>query len=85
MTKTLAVFLDLTPEQACAQWQRILRREWPGPGKRQESMHEDPRADHYFGDGSLATALIVPAGGFPPERRYLDYHREHVFEQREVG
>jgi len=38
MTKTLSVFLDLTPEQARAQWSRILRREWPGPGKRQETF-----------------------------------------------
>lgn len=51
-------------------------------GKLQETLHEVPRADHYFGDGSLATTLIVPTGGFPPGGRYLDYHRQHIFERR---
>lgn len=54
-------------------------------GKLQESMHEDARADHYFGDGSLASTLIVPTGGFPPNKRYLDYHRQHIFDRKAAG
>jgi hypothetical protein len=38
MTASLSAFLDLTPEQATAQWTRILRREWPGPGRRQQDF-----------------------------------------------
>jgi len=50
-----------------------------------ESIGEDVRVDDYFGDRSLASTLIVPPGALPPDRRYLDYHRDHVFEQRAAG
>jgi putative restriction endonuclease len=47
-----------------------------------ESIGADDRSADYFGDRSLAPTLILVPGALPPDRRYLDYHREHVFEQR---
>ncbi|MBM4355683.1 MAG: hypothetical protein FJ109_18155 [Deltaproteobacteria bacterium] len=101
MTVGLSAFLDLTPEQARAQWTRILRRSQPEAGKRQEPFLPievilsyglffvmDP---HSFGGANMARApehvrsLALVPGARPPDKRYLDYHREYVFEQRATG
>lgn len=47
-----------------------------------ESIEADDKSADYFGDQSLAPTLVLVPGAHPPDTRYLDYHREHVFERR---
>lgn len=50
-----------------------------------QSIGSDERSSDYFGEGSLAHSLILVEGALPPNGRYLDYHREHVFERHVVS
>lgn len=42
------------------------------------SLAADAGADYYFGEGILRPRLLVPEDA-APLKRYLDYHRQHVF------
>jgi putative restriction endonuclease len=39
----------------------------------------DPMARQYFGRPPLRERLLLPEGAEPPGRRYLDWHRDHIF------
>ncbi|MBL8723021.1 MAG: HNH endonuclease [Planctomycetes bacterium] len=45
-----------------------------------EAKLDDPVTDQFFGGAVLVEKLLVKPGA-EPLRRYLDYHKEHVFER----
>ena len=40
----------------------------------------DPMARQYFGRPPLRERLLLPDGAHPPARKYLDWHRDHIFD-----
>lgn len=43
------------------------------------AVERDAGADRFFGESAVAPHLVLGAAGKGPARRYLDYHREHIF------
>jgi len=48
-------------------------------GKLRASLVTDWRAEDYFGERAVGNRLIVPDGADEPKKRYLKFHRQHVF------
>jgi putative restriction endonuclease len=44
-----------------------------------EASETDPMTRQYFGRPPLRERLLLPANAHPPGRKYLDWHREHIF------
>lgn len=44
-----------------------------------EATRTDPLARQYYGHPPLRDALLLPSGAEPPARKYLDWHRQHIF------
>ena len=43
------------------------------------AVRDDPLARQYYGTPPLSQELLLPPGGQPPARRYLEWHRERIF------
>ncbi len=56
-----------------------LRIHLAGPLAR--AIEDDPLARHYYGRPPLLDSLALPAGAEPPAAKYLDWHREHIFDR----
>ena len=44
-----------------------------------DAVQADPLARQFYGQPPLRPALLLPASGHPPARKYLDWHRENIF------
>lgn len=44
-----------------------------------KAVQDDPLARHYYGRPPLLDSLALPPGAQPPATRYLDWHRENIF------
>ena len=44
-----------------------------------DAVQTDPLARQYYGRPPLREVLLLPPGGTPPARKYLDWHRNKVF------
>ncbi len=44
-----------------------------------DAVQADPLARQFYGQPPLRPALLLPARGHPPARKYLDWHRENIF------
>lgn len=44
-----------------------------------DAVQEDPLARQYYGRPPLQETLLFPLGALAPARKYLDWHRTHVF------
>jgi putative restriction endonuclease len=44
-----------------------------------DASDHDPVTRQYFGRPPLQERLLLPAGAHRPGRKYLDWHREHIF------
>jgi len=42
-------------------------------------VRADPLARQYYGRPPLREALLLPPGAQAPARKYLDWHRQHIF------
>jgi putative restriction endonuclease len=45
-----------------------------------EAVQNDPLARHYYGRPPLRDALLLPAGAQEPARKYLDWHKQKIFD-----
>ena len=45
-----------------------------------QAIEHDPLARHYYGRPPLREVLLLPPESQPPSHKYLDWHRQHVFE-----
>ena len=44
-----------------------------------DAVQDDPLARQYYGRPPLQETLLLPPGAQAPARKYLDWHRNHVF------
>ena len=44
-----------------------------------EAVLADPLTRQYYGRPPLLSSLLLPVGAQAPSRKYLDWHREHIF------
>jgi putative restriction endonuclease len=48
-------------------------------GSLSDATATDPLARQYYGRPPLRETLLLPAGAQPPNRKYLDWHRQNIF------
>jgi putative restriction endonuclease len=46
-----------------------------------DAVRSDPLARQFYGRPTLREALLLPPGAWLPTRKYLDWHREKIFER----
>lgn len=47
-----------------------------------DAMQTEPLVRQYYGKPPLREVILLPEGAQPPGRKYLDWHRQNIFESK---